>query len=324
MCVWGLLVVVALVMLRSLEVIAGPGHSWAGVRAVNTDAPLQFLSALVIVIFGFHVRCACRLCAAVGAACWALHAWRPPAALPHPPCMRPRSAGPCSRLLQSHTNVVTIFDELEEQPTFFSSPSYTLGQAAAAAAADGQPAPAEGGLAAADGGGGGGGRGSNGSGGNGRRPRSAKLVGMVGVVSLGLLVTGVLYTVVGERRVREGWAGLACSLGACCAGPRTPEQLHCCLRPPCCVGGQQPSPMPALKPAHPSPSCPQAWPAPWPSPSAPFRGPPRQRTRKPVPFLPATQAWPASWPSPRMPSPTSPSTLPRGTWSWRWRARPSG
>lgn len=72
MCVWGLLVVVALVTARSAEVVASPEHSWAGVHAVNTDAPLQFLSALVIIIFGFHVsengpnsagvRCCCGKC----------------------------------------------------------------------------------------------------------------------------------------------------------------------------------------------------------------------------------------------------------------------
>lgn len=55
MSVWGLLVVAAIVVLRAAQIVGAPGYSWAPVRAFNPSG-LQFLSALVIIIFGFQVR----------------------------------------------------------------------------------------------------------------------------------------------------------------------------------------------------------------------------------------------------------------------------
>ncbi|PRW56012.1 AAAP family transporter: amino acid [Chlorella sorokiniana] len=54
MCVWGLLVVVGIIVFRSAQIVRSPDYSSEAVKAVNTSSGLHFLSALVIVLFGFQ------------------------------------------------------------------------------------------------------------------------------------------------------------------------------------------------------------------------------------------------------------------------------
>lgn len=194
LCVWGLLVVVGIVVLRSAEIVSAPGHSWEAVRAINSDSPLEFLSALVIFVFGFHVRWLAGWLGVAGAltAAGVALAQRQgvlcSSALGHQCLVRNHCC------LQSHTNVVSIFEELEAQPSLFrsgtSTPSLAGSEAVLGSAAD---AVAAAGAATACGGAANGFSRSSRQ----RRPKSEKLLGMIHVVMAGLAVTAVLYTCVG-------------------------------------------------------------------------------------------------------------------------------
>lgn len=54
LCIWGLLVVAGVIVFRSAQIVGGPGYDWGAVKAFNPSG-LDFLSALVLIIFGFQV-----------------------------------------------------------------------------------------------------------------------------------------------------------------------------------------------------------------------------------------------------------------------------
>lgn len=70
--------VVGIIVFRSTQIVVSPDYSWAPVKAFNPS--IQFLNALPLIVFAFHVRTAtCHVAALAGCILW-LH-------LPHTtPC----------------------------------------------------------------------------------------------------------------------------------------------------------------------------------------------------------------------------------------------
>lgn len=142
----------------------------------------------------------------------------------------------------SHTNVITVFDELEREPVLL-----FRGSLSSSAASNGEPL-GEAAAAAADAAETGGSRGVQQ---RRRRPKTPKLAGMVRVVLAALAITGLLYTTVGAPAV------LCCFVCVLLGAP-----LMAAVEAwPHCVPNQR-----LLMPSLPRL---QAWPATWPSPPAP-------------------------------------------------------
>lgn len=112
--------------------------------------------------------------------------------------------------MRSHTNVVTVFDELERQPAFFRPASSSSLDGAGGPTGTADAAGANGGGAAAQ---------LNGALGQQKRPpKTEKLVGMIRVVLAALATCAVLYSIVGvscrTAWLALAWLGLAWNLGA--------------------------------------------------------------------------------------------------------------
>lgn len=155
-CLYGLMVVVAAIVFRSSQVVLSPDYDWGPVRAFNPS--ISFLNALPLIVFAFQV------------------VW-PPLGAAASPADRRCCGGRLSAGLppmQCHTNVVSIWDELEPQPAL-------LRRAAATSRA---LAPEHSPRGDAQ-----------------QRGMSRKLAGMVCVLAAGVGVTGLFYCCVGERTV---------------------------------------------------------------------------------------------------------------------------
>jgi hypothetical protein len=131
-------------------------------------------------------------------------------------------------ILQCHTNVISVFDELEPQPAFFSSssskPAGLLDVASGAGQAGEQPQPQQQQLEQRQ-------RQQQ------RQPRSDKLAGMSQIICLANLTTALFYSCVGESALEIGDPP---TLAQHCTAPHLPTTTAktACLQRPCCLPGQ--------------------------------------------------------------------------------------
>ena len=198
MCVYGLMVVVGVLVYRSAQIVGGPSYSWDHVAAFKPS--LSFLTALPLIIFAFQAsRPPMRGVALLSGTAVVLCCWHCCVPLLLPPLSLPCAVRVCScqsmcclrcalTSLQCHTNVISVWDELEHQPAFFSSSSKPAGEEAAVNTGQAveqqqerrrqqqQQQQQQWGQ---------------------RQPKSDKLAGMIRVVCLANLATALFYSCVG-------------------------------------------------------------------------------------------------------------------------------